>query len=258
MGKKNICLLILALLIAAPVVAAAADVAISAKPATVATPTASAARPQSPSFAWQASARLHRTLGSTPGTLKVSAEGVEFNSRKGFVQRWRFIDIQTLGLWPRRLVLTSYEKRGRFRPGERRFRFDLQTELPPAVAAQLARLVVRPVRNGIPDPKDPGFATLPAHHRTAFGGSRSNGALRFRDSGIDYVTPAKEDSRSWRWADIQTLSNPDSYHLVLFGFRDTYSFDLKEPLSRELFDRVSDRVYAHNIGAAGSGGGMER
>ncbi len=69
----------------------------------------------------------------------------------------------------------------------------------------------------------------------------------FRDEGIDYLTSQPDDSRSWRWDDIRTLSNPDAYHLILFGYRDTYSFDLKQPLTQELFDRLSDQVYTHNV-----------
>ena len=90
----------------------------------------------------------------------------------------------------------------------------------------------------------------------ASGGTKSNGTLRFREEGIDYVTKSSQDSRSWRWADIQTIANQDPYHLIVFGYRETYSFDLKEPLPPELYDRVTDAVYEHSVGdLRGSGSG---
>ncbi|HUZ95961.1 MAG TPA: hypothetical protein VMU57_13720, partial [Edaphobacter sp.] len=103
-------------------------------------------------------------------------------------------------------------------PGVERFRFHLDRAVPPEVAAELARDAQRPSQNAVPNPASQGIV-IPAHHRTLTGGT--NGTLRFRDGGIDYVTNAAGDSRSWRWADLQTLSNPDPYHLLIFGYRDT-------------------------------------
>jgi hypothetical protein len=104
--------------------------------------------------------------------------------------------------------------------------------------------IARPVQNADPDASAPALATIPVRHRTLAGGT--NGVLRFRSGGIDYVTNSKDDSRSWRWADLQTLSDPDPYHLFLFGYRDTYTFDLKAPLSRALFNRATDEIYKHS------------
>jgi len=66
------------------------------------------------------------------------------------------------------------------------------------------------------------------------------------------VTTAR-DARSWRWADLETLSNPDPYHLLVFGYRDAYAFDLKEPLSQALFNRLTDEIDAHNAAESGRG-----
>ena len=48
---------------------------------------------------------------------------------------------------------------------------------------------------------------------------------------------------------LQTLSDPDAYHLFVFGFRDTYTFDLKAPLSRKVFDWATDEIYQHTESA---------
>jgi len=211
---------------------------------------ASISRPQesATSLRWRSSAKLHRgLLAKVTGTLIIDGAGVEFRPDKGSSIRWPFVEIQTLYIQARRITVTGYEKRGRLRTGTKQFRFDLGTDLPAAVAAELVKSVGRPVRNGNPQPEASSIATLPAHHRTGFGGTKSNGILRFREEGIDYVTKGDQDSRSWRWADIQTITNQDRYHLIVFGYRETYSFDLKQPLPPGLYDRLTDEVYDHNV-----------
>jgi hypothetical protein len=183
------------------------------------------------------------------GTLTVDGRGVEFRSHNGSVQRWGYEEIHTAYLGPHRLVIESYLNRSLHRPGEQHFQFDLSRVLPPSVAAELAARIGRPVQNVDPDASAPVVATIAVRHRELMGGT--NGELRFRAGGMDYVTHAKGDSRSWRWADLQSLSEPDPYHLLVFGYRDTYTFDLKAPLSRKLFDHATDDIYrAAEVGGA--------
>lgn len=197
------------------------------------------------SLSWQAPARWHHGLGTIPGTLILNENGVEFRSEKGLLRRWPFLEIQTFDLAPRSFVLTSYENRGWRRHGERKYRFALGAAIPPGVAAALAERVGKPVRNGDPDPGAESFATIPARHRTLWGGT--NGVLRFRTGGMDYVTPAGKGSRSWRWADIETIANPDPYHLRVAGYRETFTFELRQPISRDLFERLWDALYARDL-----------
>jgi len=205
---------------------------------------------------WQSAARLHHGLKTTPGNLTLRGDGIEFRSgAERFSHRWLYSDVRTLDLTPRRLVITDYENRRRHMPGERRFRFDLANSLPPPVAAQLAQRVGKPVRNGDPALKEASLVTIPAHHRTRFGGT--NGTLRFRDDGIDYVAAGGEGSRSWRWSDIETLANPDPYHFRVGAYRDTFDFELKQPISQQLFDRAWDRLYASNLNISPTSGGTQ-
>ena len=197
---------------------------------------------------WQSPAKLHRMVGSEKGDVIVGVDGIEFQPRKGRALQWSFLDIQTFSLSSHSLTIKTYQDRKKHLPGMQRYRFHLDRAVPPEVAAELAEEVQRPSQNAVPNPSAPGVV-VPAHHRTRIGGT--NGVLRFRDSGIDYVTRAGTDSRSWRWADLQTLSEPDPYHLFVFGYRDTYTFDLKKPLPRSLFNHVSDEIWTHN-GSEGS------
>jgi len=205
---------------------------------------------------WQSPARFHNGLRTVRGTLIFSESGIEFRSEKRFSHRWPFVEIQSFDLTPQRFVLIGYENRGSHLPGDRRFRFDVSQTMPPSVVADLTRRVAKPVRNGEPDPAERGFATIPARHTTRTGGS--NGVLRFRDDGIDYLTTSKQDGRSWRWADIQTLDNPDSYHFRVAAYRETFEFELKEPMARDLFDRLWDYVYTRDLDIKPANGGKHQ
>lgn len=196
-------------------------------------------------FAWKSPARLRRgAIGGVPGTLSIDAVGMEFAPAKGANIRWSFLDIKSLDMRRHQVVLTAYKNRKWHLPKLLECKFSLEQEMPPSVAASLAEEVNKPTRNRIPDPNAPAIRVIAIRRSDHFGGS--NGLLRIRQQGIDYVTPQADQSRSWRWADLQSLSHPDPYHLLVFGYRDTYAFDLKEPLSRELFNHISDEIWAHN------------
>jgi len=202
---------------------------------------------------WESPAWLHRAFGRKSGRLTLNQGDVEFRPNKGPLLRWPFVQIETFDLLnPRRLVITGYENLSWHRHGDRKFRFDLVTPMPPTVAAELARQVRKPVRNGDPNPAAPSFAVIPARHPTFWGGT--NGTLRFGEDGIEYVTPTGKGGRDWRWSDIDTLANPDPYHLTLTGYRETFGFELKEPMSRALFDRLWDHLYARDFKSAAQPG----
>lgn len=205
---------------------------------------------------WQSPARFHHSLRIVPGILIFSESAIEFRSEQRFSHRWAFVEIQSFNLSPQRLVLISYENRRGHLPGDRSFRFDFGQTMPPSVAAELARRVAKPVRNGEPDPAGQGFATIPVRHTTRTGGS--NGTLRFHDHGIDYVTPAKQEGRTWRWSDIQTIANSDAYHFRVAGYRETFEFELKEPMSKELFDKLWEYVNASDLNIKPLNGGKHQ
>jgi hypothetical protein len=201
---------------------------------------------------WKSPAKLHRTIGSEKGDVVIGVDGIEFRSAKGQTIELPYLEVQTFHLSPHSLWIETYQNRKMHLPGIERLRFDVSEAVPPEIAAELSNQIRRPSQNAVPDTTSQGIA-IPAHHRTVRGGT--NGTLRLRDSGIDYVTSVAGDSRSWRWADLQTLSAPDPYHLLVFGFRDTYSFDLKELLSQSQFYRLVDALDSHH--AAESGQGMD-
>jgi hypothetical protein len=202
------------------------------------------------SLHWTSDAKLSRFPfpKSARGSLTISAEGVDFHSAKEDPIHLAFEDIRTVDLpSSRKLSLATYENRRWHLPGERPLDFELRNAMPPEVAAELVRLVDKPAINGIPLIEAASFATVAARHPTRTGGS--NGVLRFRDGGIDYVTAKGNDSRSWRWADIQTIAHPEPYRLRIDGYLETFDFELKHSLTKEIFDRLWDHVYAQGLNA---------
>ncbi|MGH9397642.1 MAG: hypothetical protein ACRD18_12415 [Terriglobia bacterium] len=192
---------------------------------------------------WRTPARLRQRLNSRRGTIEIGSQGVEFRAAKGPSLKWSFVDIQSFYVSRHRLEIRGYASRGWRLPGEKAYRFDLSRAVPPEVAASLAARVGKPSRNGDPNPHLPAYASIPARHSTRTGGS--NGTLRFNRKGIDYVSG--RDSRSWRWADIQTLAHPSAYQFTVGGYRETYSFELKQPMPQALFDRLWDAVYGRGM-----------
>ncbi len=203
---------------------------------------------------WQSPAQFHQVLKKPiRGTLLFDNEGIEFRAPK-FSQRWVYGEIKTFDLsGARELVITDYENRHWHEPGARSFRFTLSLPLPPGTAAEFTARVGRPVINGDPVPGAAVIAELPAHHRERFGGS--NGTLRLREDGIDYVAADGRDGRSWRWSDIQTLANPNPWEFRVMAYREIVEFDLKRPLSGEMFDRLWNSLYAQELNVAPPNGG---
>src|SRR6266567_2962830 len=196
---------------------------------------------------WESAAKLHHFAGKEKGDLSINVDGIEFRPLKAAPIKIPYLEVQTFQLTNHSLSIKTYENR-KMRLGVVQYRFDLVQAVPPSVGAELARQVRRPSQNTLPNPGSQA-AVIAAHHRTGTGGT--NGVLRFHEDGIDYVSSASGDSRSWRWADLQTLSAPDPYHLLVFGYRDTYTFDLKEILPQSLYYRSVDAIDARNGVAIG-------
>ncbi len=208
---------------------------------------------------WTSDGTLNRFPKPARGSLTISTTGVDFRPANGEPIHWALDDIRSVDLPnPRKLSLITYRNRHWHLPGDRPFDFKLKKAIPSEVAAEFIHSVGKPAINGIPLSRGSRFATIGARRRTRTGGS--NGVLRFRDGGIDYVAAKGNDSRSWRWADIRTVAHPEPYRLRIAGYLETFDFELKQPLPDDLFDRVWDHLYAQglNIGAREGEAHVER
>jgi len=80
---------------------------------------------------WKVRAKLGRGLTGTLGTLVVSRDLIVFDTEKQKESRtWRIADIENIGSsGPLDLAITTSEKTGMFRGGDRQFHFQLQQRL---------------------------------------------------------------------------------------------------------------------------------
>ena len=177
--------------------------------------------------------------------MSVGAGGVTFVRRGTPALRWPFSEIQGLEVSAHELVLRTYENRPHHEPGDRQYRFELQSDLSPQLAEKIAGWLGKPNQNADPDPRAQSFASIPAKRQKPLGGR--NGELRFGAGGINFIAADAGDARAWRWADIQTIANPDPYHFRVAGYLETYEFELKEPMSAQLFDRLWACVYGQGL-----------
>jgi hypothetical protein len=200
---------------------------------------AASAAGQSLPVRWESAAQFRQLLRRTiAGRLTLDDTGLSFRSSK-FTQHWSYQDIRTFELTGNRdLTIEDYENRPWFR-------FVLAQPMPPEIAATLTARVGRPAINGDPVPQATAIAELPVHRRERVGGS--NGTLRFRQDGLDYIATDVRASRTWRWSDIETIANPNPWEFRVTGYREVAEFDLKKPLTRELFDRLWNILYAADL-----------
>ena len=75
--------------------------------------------------------------------------------------------------------------------------------------------------------------------------------LRFGPGHIVYKTDKKDNSRTWRYQDIDNISTSDPYQLTLttyelarthYGGRKGFNFQLKQPLDEKRFNLLWRRL----------------
>jgi len=96
--------------------------------------------------------------------------------------------------------------------------------------------------------ENPPLYVLPARHRHRWGGC--NGELRIYEDRVIYESfEDKENSRLWRWSDIQSFGRSGRYKFEIatfepqFGGEKTFNFDLKEEMTDEAYDFVWKKFY---------------
>lgn len=98
----------------------------------------------------------------------------------------------------------------------------------PDLARFLAAHLKRPVIGFQANSPQGAVYELPAYHRHRFGGC--HGKLRIDATGIQFVSDRAQDSRTWSYADIETVGTMNEFHFRVSTLNETYNFDLKEQL----------------------------
>jgi hypothetical protein len=174
---------------------------------------------------------------SEKGELVVDRTGVSYKSEDGK----RSIQIAPLDIHeadvsdPRQIRIETYQNLKRKLLGRQSYTFRLrETEHGPELARFLATLVRRPVV-GYRDQSEHGETyEIPAYHRHRLGGC--NGKLRIDAAGIQFVSDKAGDSRSWPYAEIETVGTMNVFHFRVSTLNETYNFDLKDRLQQAAYN----------------------
>jgi hypothetical protein len=186
------------------------------------------------------------------GELVINDSGVEYvTENTDHARKWEYVDIKLLKLVsPTKLKVLSYEN-GRFKVNDRDFRFELaEGELTKEVSDFVLTKVKRPVSTTfVPAGDEAPVFSIPVRHRRRFGGD--SGTLKVYAASVVYESEGEqENSRYWRWSDIQGIGRSGQFKFSLTTYEPefggptkTFDFDLKEPMDDRLYDYMWDRVY---------------
>lgn len=199
---------------------------------------------------------------SCVGELVINNSGVEYlTDHEPHKRSWPFKDIRILKLISAaKMEILTYQQR-RLTPSlneafkfgsDESFKFELlEGEFSPDLSEFLLARIKRPVITTFvrqAGEENPPLYVLPARHRHRWGGC--NGELRIYEDKVIYESVEdKENSRLWRWSDIQSFGRSGRYkfEIVTFepqlGGEKTFNFDLKEELTGEAYDFVWKKFY---------------
>ncbi|MCC6389549.1 MAG: hypothetical protein IT167_03015 [Bryobacterales bacterium] len=189
------------------------------------------------------------------GTLTISAGGVTYAEAPGKKKEklhhftWKYPDIQQLSLAPGRVTVLTYDDVRLKFGADREFRFDLgkgQTfEGAYPLLSKLDQRFVAEFPLAVENPE----WSIPVKHLYRLGGSQ--GELLAGADRIVYRTAKPEESRTWRFEDIESISTGGPFSLTLttfersrahYGSRKDFHFQLKEAMPEARFQALWQKL----------------
>ena len=142
---------------------------------------------------------------------------------------------------------------------DRVFKFKLlEGEISPEISAFLMERATRPLVTSVaPAPDGELRFEVPVKHLHKFGGCL--GTLKiYSDRAVYESKEMPQDSRYWRYSDIQDFSQSERFRFEIvtfeskFGGPKAYNFQLREELPAQAYDYVWVRVYPSKLRSAAS------
>jgi hypothetical protein len=176
----------------------------------------------------------HKHLnGDCAGVLTVGSDGVSFAGAKKHAWRWKLEDIRQLKLAPEGISVESYHGR-----------FEFAGALPAEELYKMLSGIMdqRLVMQAAPAASAASLWSVPVKHR---GGA--DGSLAFADDLVVYASPARNESRTWRYRDIDGVSSSGPFQLTITTFerarehyndRRDFNFELKRPLDEGQYNQL--------------------
>lgn len=190
--------------------------------------------------------------GSSRGQLVIDDAGVQYHTANPKEDRqWSYTDIQEIQfLSVKKLNLVSYEdSRWRF-GGDRIYKFELtEGSIPDALVAFVTSRFPKPISDRLPATTLVPRYEIPVKHLHRVGGCQ--GKLIIAASGIAFISQDAEDSRFWRYSDLQSVGTSGPYDLRLgtyeqgplqYGDTKEFRFLLKTKLDKAAYRFVWSQI----------------
>lgn len=189
-------------------------------------------------------------IGSCKGNLIINADGVEYKTaNKDHAREWAYVDIKMIKLVsPTRIGVLTYESSRKKLGADKSFEFKvLKDEVAKALSDFLLDRVTRPLATSFVRSDEKAQYEIPARHSHTFGGCQ--GTIKAYDDRLVYESSKPEDSRHWRWTDIQSISRGGPYRFTITTYEPkfggparSFNFDLKERMDDAVYDYVWAKI----------------
>jgi hypothetical protein len=192
------------------------------------------------------------TLRSCRGTLTITADKIEYQTaHKEDSRIWRYLEIRQIQvISPTKLEITSYEDQKRMLGRDRIFKFKLlDGQISPEISALFIEKTKYPVATSVmPETTESPKFELAVKHLHTFGGCE--GMLKIFEDRVVYQSADKtENSRYWRWSDMQSISRSSLYQFSVSSFEQqfggptkTFNFEMKERMDEAVYDYLWEKV----------------
>ncbi|MDD5544580.1 MAG: hypothetical protein PHX83_15545 [Acidobacteriia bacterium] len=183
--------------------------------------------------------------GSSRGHLYIDDRGIRYETFRAPEQlKWTFKDLQEIQfLSEKRLALVSYlDSRWRL-GGDRIYKFELTDgTIPQGLVRLVESHFPKPVSNRLAPPVSQTRYEIPAKHLHRTGGCQGN--LVIAENGITFISSQANDSRFWRYDDLEGIGTSGPYDLRLgayehgpfqYGGIKQFRFQLKTKLREEAY-----------------------
>jgi len=190
-------------------------------------------------------------FGSCKGELIVNDSGVEYETKEAkHARKWKYQDIQQLGIEPRKVVVLTYRDRLRYLGQDERFTFEVTNgQVKDSLRTYLEQKLTRPLVSSVLPEETAARHRIPVKHRKAFSGTE--GVLEFSDEYVIYRTENHRDARIWKYEDLVSVGSTGPYQLRItamertggeFGGGKNFVFDLKEKLPEQAYDYLWNKI----------------
>jgi hypothetical protein len=183
----------------------------------------------------------HR-LRSCRGNLIFADTGVDFVSeKKEHSHTWKYDDIRQLTLGSKRVVILTYDRRKMELGADRAFTFKLLSgAISDRFREEMEKKLARPLVSSVLPEQIKSKFSIPARHRLTLSGTQ--GVLEFGDDYAIYRSEKPDDSRIWRYKELESIGTTGPFQLRIGALEKDYVFDLKRRLLPDEYDFIWNKI----------------